>query len=98
MIEVLLSNTVMKNHTNFGAIKLSSNHLYSTHDNEFEWSSGSETVMNIQIKGCTFMYNNLAIGIELESNITLNLEMHINGSTFQDNNNAIDFKRKPFHI
>lgn len=98
MIEILLSNTVMKNHTNLGAIKLSSNHLYSTHDSEFEWSSDSKTVMNITINGCKFIQNKLAIGLELESNITLRLDMLITGSILKDNENAIDFRRKSFHI
>ena len=97
-IGILLSNVIMKNHTNFGAIKLSSNQLYLMHDSESEWSSESETVMNIQINDCMFIYNNLAIGIELESNVTLQLEMHVNQSIFKNNKNAIDFKRKSFHI
>ena len=97
-IEVVLENTVMKNNVNFGAVKLSSNHPYSSHDSEEELSSESKTTMNIKIVNCMFTKNKVAIIVELESNVKLILGMLVSGTTFTENENAIDFRSKAFHI
>ena len=97
-IEILLSNAVMKNHTRFGAIKISSSRFSFSHNRHFEWPSHSETILNIKIVNCTFIHNKVAIDTDLASNVTLSLEMLITGSSFVENENALNFRRKSFDI
>ena len=95
IIELLLVNTSMHNNTYYdGALNVFSYLLTTVTEVYTKCSLENETVIIITIENCTFINNQRALLIEVESNARIRLEMLISDSIFYGNQNAIDFKNQ----
>ena len=90
IIELLLVNTSMYNSTFYGGALKVHSYMYTTEMYTLE----NETVIIITIENCTFINNQRAGVIEVESNVRTRLEMLISDSIFYGNQNAIDLNNQ----
>ena len=91
-VEILLRNTSLNNHEYEGAIQVKDN-LQTMEQSAVKRSLEGKTLITIAIANCIFFKNKIAVEIIVQDKSNTRLEMLITGSTFFENENALDIRK-----